>query len=58
MKRTLVSLAGLCVAVLAVGPGAGAVAAAVGSGGHHGASGHVRLAEDKGPTAITVLPYR
>ncbi len=53
MKRTLVSLAGLFVTVLALGLDAGALGGAVAAGhdGHHGATAHVQLAEGKSPTS-------
>ncbi len=59
MKRTLVSLSGLVVAVLALGLDAGMVSGAVTAGhGHHGVTAHVQLAEGKTPTVspLTVMP--
>lgn len=59
MKRTLVSLSGLFLAVLALGLDAGAVSTAVTAGhAQHGVSAHVQLAEGKSPTVapLTVVP--
>ena len=55
MKRTMVSLAGVVVAVLALGLGAGAAAdvSAHGTAGQHGTPAHVRIADGKSPTGTT-----
>ncbi|MFC1400695.1 MULTISPECIES: hypothetical protein [Streptacidiphilus] len=54
MKRTMVSLAGVVVAVLALGLGAGAAeVTAHGTAGQHGTPAHVRLADGKSPTGTS-----
>ena len=54
MKRTMVSLAGIVAAVLALGLGAGAAdVSAHGTAGQHGTPAHVRLADGKSPTGTT-----